>query len=53
MLTDMTVVDYPNMKREDRRKLHKGLYKVAYPEQKPKIIKTTDVLNELKGFNNG
>jgi hypothetical protein len=31
-LLSMNVGDYPNMKKEDRKKFHKDLHKKAYPD---------------------
>lgn len=32
MLIKMNIADYPNMKKEDRSKLHRSVHKTAYPE---------------------
>ena len=36
-LADLTKADYPNLKKEDRRKIHREMHNKAYPyeEQKP------------------
>lgn len=31
MLTQMTVADYPNLKKPDREKLHRQIYELAHP----------------------
>jgi hypothetical protein len=41
---ELTIADYPNASKDKRKELHKNMYKVAYPEQKSRILKTTDVL---------
>ena len=44
MLNGFSVSTYPHMKSKDASKIHKNLFKLAYPSVKDKIIKTTDVL---------
>tara|TARA_R110002096_G_scaffold34017_3_gene97562 strand:- start:1064 stop:1240 length:177 start_codon:yes stop_codon:yes gene_type:complete len=44
MLENFTVVDYPNMDKKTRSKIHKEVFKVAYPEQVKKKIVTADDL---------
>jgi hypothetical protein len=47
MLKDFTVGDYPNMKSEDRSKLHRSTFKIGYPNaMKERAVKASD----LKGF---
>jgi hypothetical protein len=45
MLRDFTVADYPYIKNsKDKRKLHKNVYKIGYPEYfEERIVKTTDL----------
>lgn len=44
-LQALTTQDYPNMSKEDRRKLHRNVYKIAYPEQmKAKTVTADDLL---------
>jgi hypothetical protein len=45
MLRNFTIADYPYIQqRRDKRKIHKNVYKVAYPENfKQKVLKTTDL----------
>lgn len=45
MLRQFTVADYPNISnRRDKRKLHKDVYRVAYPGNfEKRAIKTTDL----------
>ncbi len=55
MLTRMTVADYPHVKKEDRTKIHRKLYKLAHPdlfESEEKAISVSDigkVLGRLTG----
>lgn len=51
-LLALTAHDWPNMKREQRSKMHKSLYKSAYPSNfdKQKKYITTD---QLKGLFSG
>lgn len=43
-LRGFTISSYPNMKDQDRRKLHKEVYRSANPEAfEQKIVKTTDL----------
>jgi hypothetical protein len=44
MLESFTVADYPNMESKTRKKIHKEVFKVAYPEQMKKRIVTADDL---------
>lgn len=44
----MNVADYPMMKKEARQKLHKQVYKQAFPDQKKRVI-TTDDLKKVLG----
>lgn len=46
MLLQMTVQDYPNMKKEDRNKLHRKISKASDPFLEERAIKADD----LKGF---
>ena len=49
-LRSIDVSCYPNMKTEARKKMHKRLYKVAYPsnfEQK-NVVKLSDLTKVLK-----
>lgn len=32
MLAQMTIADYPQMKKENRSSIHKKIYKLAYPK---------------------
>jgi hypothetical protein len=45
MLRDFTVADYPYIKEhKNKRKIHRNIYKVAYPENfEDRILKTTDL----------
>jgi hypothetical protein len=49
MLRDMTVGDFSHMDKKARSKLHKDVFKVAYPEQMKKKVVTADDLIK-KGF---
>lgn len=49
MITSMTVGDFSHMDKKQRSKLHKEVFKVAYPEQMKKRIVTADDLIK-KGF---
>jgi hypothetical protein len=47
MLKYFTIGDYPNMKSEDRSKLHRSTFKIGYPNaMKKRAVKVSD----LKGF---
>jgi|TARA_R110000850_G_scaffold169295_5_gene294475 hypothetical protein len=47
MLIDFTTGDYPQMKSEDRSRLHRSTYKMAYPEEmKKRAVSSSD----LKGI---
>jgi hypothetical protein len=47
MLIDFTTGDYPQMKSEDRSRLHRTTYKIAYPEAMKKRAVSA---SELKGI---
>lgn len=52
MLLQMKVADYPNMKKEDRKKLFKGLHSQAYPEMediKKPVVRAEDFALALMG----
>jgi hypothetical protein len=49
-LKDLTSLDFPNMKKPQRQKLHKELYKLAYPSDvRSKNYITADDLKKLVG----
>lgn len=31
-LKDMSIADYPQSKKEDRKRMHRGMHKAAYPD---------------------
>jgi len=43
ILKQLNVADYPMMKREARNKLHRHLFKLAFPDQKKKVITMEDL----------
>lgn len=43
MIRAMNVADYPHMKKTNREKLHKQVYKSAFPDQKKRSITTEDL----------
>lgn len=43
MLRAFTVSDYPQMKKANREKVHRQVYKAAYPDQKKRVITTEDL----------
>ena len=49
----LNALDWPNMKKENRTKLHKELSKLAYPDSKVKKSITTKDLSKLLGGRNG
>jgi hypothetical protein len=48
MLRAMNVADYPTLKKESRSRLHKQVYKQAFPDQKKRVV-TTEDLKKLLG----
>ena len=54
MLTDLTIQDYPHLKKHKRNQIHRKLSSLAYPEKKRELMTTkeiADYLNrELNGF---
>jgi hypothetical protein len=48
LLTQLKVMDYPNMKDEARNKLHKSLTKKAFPVQK---VYSFDEIENIFGGN--
>jgi len=51
MLVEMRLSDYPNMKKNDRSKLHRQMFKLAYP--KTETASSQDVAAWIKGKLNG
>lgn len=49
MLRAMNVADYPMMKKESRQKLHRQVYKQAFPDQKKRSISVDDLKKILGG----
>jgi hypothetical protein len=51
MLTRMSIADWPNMKKASREKLHKKLYKQAYPStfKEKKQVSLEELATILKG----
>jgi hypothetical protein len=49
MLRAMNVADYPHMKKQGRDKLHRDVYKRAFPDQKKRVITTEDLKTLLGG----
>lgn len=48
LLCQMSVVDWPNMKKQDREKRHKELFSMAYPKHMiPKNKITVEDLQKL------
>lgn len=46
MIRDFTRADYPNMKDEDRKKIHRNMFKIAYPDSmKKRALKASDLRN--------
>lgn len=44
MIKDFTRADYPNMKDEDRKKIHRNIFKVAYPKSmKKRALRASDL----------
>jgi len=53
-LNRLMVADWPNQKAENRKKIHKDLFKKAFPkEEKSKDVVTQDDLNKILGLSNG
>ena len=49
MLRAMNIADYPTMKKNDRQRLHRQVYKTAYPNEKKRVITTQDLKKILGG----
>ena len=47
MLRAMNVADYPMMKKEARQKLHRQVYKQAFPDQNKRVITVQDLKKVL------
>jgi len=43
----MNVTDYPMLKKEGRQKLHRQVYKQAFPDQNRRVITTEDLKKVL------
>ena len=48
LLMEMKVGDFPNMKKEDRGRLHRSLYKQAYPESAEQSVTTASIAQRLR-----
>jgi len=49
-LKTMTALDWPNLKKNQRQELHKGLFKKAYPDSlRKKNYISVDDLKRLQG----
>jgi len=47
-LTQLNVIDYPRMKKDDRKKLYDAYKKIAYPNDERKV-QTMDALARFQG----
>jgi hypothetical protein len=47
MLKSMNVTDYPMMKKEARQKLHRQVYKQAFPDQNKRVVTVQDLKKVL------
>lgn len=46
-LVDMNIADYPNMKKEDRRKFYRQMKKIAYPESIQSTVSFEDFIKRM------
>ena len=53
MLVAFTIADYPNMKKEDKKRLHSRVYKTAYPHSVDAKGVTAQELARMLGGLNG
>ena len=54
MLTQFTILDWPNMKKEARQSLHRKIHKQAFPKtHDPKQDTTKDIFDKLMMVANG
>ena len=51
MLNQLKASDFPNMSKEERRKLNKMLVSKAYFKPEVKVLKTTDLVNYASAMN--
>lgn len=49
ILKAFKLADWPMMKKEQRMRLHREIYKLAYPDQKKRVITTSDLKKILNG----
>jgi hypothetical protein len=47
MLRLMNIADFPDMKKDARSKMHRQVYKAAYPNQAKKVVTVEDLKNVL------
>ena len=47
LLSQLTIADYPNCKKDYRNKVHKELFKKAYPNAEKKILTTEELVRKL------
>lgn len=53
MLIDMRIADFPHMKGNQKRKLHREIHRKAYPIKQDDYMKSEDVAKFLQGHFNG
>ena len=53
MLISMQVADYPNMKRDDRSRLHREIHKKAYPFKNVRKMSGKEASEHLRMMLNG
>ena len=52
LLVSMKVSDWPNIKKEDRQKIHRSVYRSAYKTSQEKVVTTEDfaaIINSNRG----
>jgi len=47
MLRKLTIADYPDMKKSNREKVHRQVYKAAYPDQTKRVVTVEDLKRYL------
>lgn len=50
MLKDMALADYPNMKQEERSRMHRRISSMAYREEDIQVKTTEEAFNMFKGY---
>lgn len=49
----MRLMDWPNLKKTERERWHRQLYRLAYPAEESEAVTTEELANKLAALING